>query len=81
MSLPYIVNHYRVPARKGGTVRYTGDRNRGPLFGEIVGAHGAHLVVRFHGEDMGRRLHPTRELEYLDQGLNSDEKTAGVMRG
>jgi hypothetical protein len=62
MSLDYIRNHYRVPAKVNGRVRYTW---RGDRFGTIVGADGGYLLVRLDGDQDAGIYHPTWEIEYL----------------
>lgn len=64
VDLNYIRDHYQVPARLEGRIRFTwaqwdGDRN-----GSIVGADGARLKVLFDSGEFGH-LHPTWEIEYL----------------
>lgn len=67
MSIDYIRSYYGVPARKGGRVRYTGDRgpNATPREGTITGASGAHLTIRMDGDSFAQPYHPTWELQYL----------------
>ncbi|MBB6191155.1 hypothetical protein FHS51_001377 [Sphingobium wenxiniae] len=66
MSLPWIRKTYRVPARRGGRVRYTGcGRNK---LGTIRSANGGHLNIQLDGWKFSMPFHPTWELEYLDQG-------------
>lgn len=61
MSLKYIRQHYKVPAKRGMRVRFHGK------VGRITGAFNAYLHVRFDGEKFRTTLHPTYEVEYLDQ--------------
>ena len=63
MSLEYIRDTYRVPARLQGRVEYTG--GQAPRLGTIVGVDGAHLCIMLDGEKRARRYHPTWELRYL----------------
>lgn len=67
MSLSYIAKMYRVPAKRGQRVRYTGDK--GPKgvarYGTITSASGAHLNIRMDGDSFSQPYHPTWELEYL----------------
>ena len=66
MSMENIRKQYRVPAKRGATVRYTGDF--GPAHdGVIVGTVGAYLRVRFPTRLGGQvqTIHPTWKLEYL----------------
>lgn len=65
MSLQYIREHYGVPAKRGGRVKYTGSSRRGPEFGTITGANGAHVRIRIDGEKLAGNYHPTYALEYL----------------
>lgn len=62
MSMSYIRNHYKVPAKRGLRVRFQGRS------GVITGTVDAHLRVRM---DDGERvtLHPTWQVEYLDHPL------------
>lgn len=63
MSLDYIRDHYGVPAKRGRQIRYTGGGY--PAVGDIVGARGQYLRVRFVGDDGIHTLHPTWKVEYL----------------
>lgn len=63
MSLEYIRDHYGVPARRGGRIRYTG--LAWPAVGTIVAARGQYLRVRFDGDSEIHTLHPTWKVEYL----------------
>ena len=53
MSLAYVRNHYRVPAKRGGRVTYKGKP------GAITGARGPHVRIRLDGEKHARPYHPT----------------------
>lgn len=61
--LDYISKSYGVPAKRGGRVEYTGDRE--PKLGTIMGATGAHLTIRLDGEKYSHPYHPTWKLRYL----------------
>lgn len=63
MSLADIRTAYRVPAKRGGRVEYTGTGK--PQFGTITGADGAHLIIKIDGAKCAGRFHPTWELRYL----------------
>lgn len=63
MSMDYIRQHYKVPAKRGGRVRYTGGPT--PKEGVITSAKGAHLIIRMDGEASVGKYHPTWEIEYL----------------
>ena len=72
MSLGYIRNYYRVPAKRGVNVRFT-NSNGARFVGEIIGASGAHLKVSVtdkNNPDYSFKerliLHPTWNLEYLE---------------
>ncbi len=66
MSLEYIRSFYRVPAKRGGQVEYTG--GPGPTRqGKITGARGARLLIRFEGEKQPHVFHPTWEIRYLKE--------------
>lgn len=64
MSLAYVRKAYQVPAKRGGRVRYTGERRE--EFGTIVGAAGGHLKVRLDGVRHSMPFHPTWEIEYIE---------------
>lgn len=65
MSMQYIREACRVPAKRGGRVMYSGDGNR--RLGTITRADGAYLLIRLDGEKDSHRYHPTWKLEYLGQ--------------
>lgn len=72
MSLDYIKETYRVPAEIGQKVRFAFNNSTG----EIVGANGAHVIVRWlDGPAKGETspLHPTWQLNYLDQDAEGGE--------
>lgn len=72
MSLEYIRNYYKVPAKRGGRIRFDYYVEQGKQGdGTIIGTSGPHLQVRF---DDGHEapLHPTWKVIYLE------EKTKGV---
>ena len=62
MSLKYIRDHYGVPARRGGRVRYNKK-----LEGTIIGSEGALLRVHMDGDGFSLKYHPTWKMEYLDK--------------
>lgn len=66
MSLKYIRAHYRVPAKRGGRVEYTGDRGR-YRNGKITGARGGSLLIRLDGEERPSVFHPTWKIRYLQE--------------
>lgn len=67
MSLSYIRSQYLVPAVPHGRVRYLGDKTKGPQFGTIIGASGAHIDIRMDNTRHAQPYHPTWELEYLSE--------------
>ena len=69
MSLSYIRSYYNVPAYEGHRVEYTGGSKT--ELGTIVGAVGAHLLVRRDGCEESSPFHPTWKIRYLE-----DEMTA-----
>lgn len=73
MSMDYIKDTYRVPAKRGGRVEYTYGGSR---FGTITGADGARLRIRLDGEIASRVFHPTWELKYLDAVSDPTENPA-----
>lgn len=64
MSLEWIRTNYKVPAKRGGRVEYTGEK--APQLGTICGASGGHLSIRLDGVKHAMPFHPTWELRYLD---------------
>lgn len=62
--LQYIRRVYGVPAFRGRRIRYTG--GAAPVEGEIKAASGARLSVRVDGVKGRVLLHPTWEVEYLN---------------
>ncbi|MCR6502535.1 hypothetical protein MUO32_26260 [Shinella sp. CPCC 101442] len=65
MTMAYIRNAYRVPAKRGGRVEYTGNKS-GSRLGTIIGTYSAKLKIRLDGEKHGGSYHPTWKLRYLD---------------
>lgn len=63
MSMVYIRNAYRVPAKRGGRIEYTGEK--APRFGTIIGTYGARLKVRLDGDTKPGCFHPTWKICYL----------------
>lgn len=57
--MKYIRNQYKVPAKRGGKIKYKG------VAGTIVGAKGPYLRIRLDGEKRVASYHPTWEIEYL----------------
>lgn len=63
MSMEYVRNTYKVPAKRGGKVRYAGFEV--PKVGKIVSSKGGYIRVAFPGESRNVLLHPTWNVEYL----------------
>jgi len=60
MSMEFVRNHYKVPAKRGGRVKYDG------RLGTIKSAT-YQIKVQFDGSKGTFPIHPTHEnLEYLD---------------
>jgi len=64
MSMEYIREYYKVPAKQGARVRYSGGREA--HLGTIVSASGGHVNIRLDGQRHALPYHPTWKLEYLD---------------
>lgn len=65
MTMAYIRDAYRVPAKRGGRVEYTGDRC-GSRLGTITGTYAARLKIRLDGDTRAGNYHPTWKLRYID---------------
>ena len=66
MSMEYIRRTYNVPAKRGGSVKFT-DRNGKQWIGKIKSAAGHRLRVCFPDFPRARAImHPTWNIEYLD---------------
>jgi hypothetical protein len=69
VSLQYIRDCYKVPAKRGGKILFTGndgeDAPGEPIEGVIVGARNAYLRVRLGSSNRVVTLHPTWMVEYL----------------
>ena len=64
MTMAYVRNYYRVPAKRGGRIEYTG--GDGPRLGTIVSASNGRINVRLDGDKHAMPHHPTSEIRYLD---------------
>jgi len=64
MSIQYIRDYYKVPAKVGGQVIYSGDQF--PRTGKIIGTDGPHLRIRLDGDKHPQNFHPTWELKYVE---------------
>lgn len=63
MSMEYIRSTYKVPAKRGGRVVYTGNGKQ--ELGTIRSAKGCRLNIQLDGMKHAMPFHPTWELEYL----------------
>jgi hypothetical protein len=63
MSMEWIRKNYRVPARRGARVEYSGCGKR--ELGTITSARGSHLNIRLDGYRHSAPFHPTWKLRYL----------------
>lgn len=63
MSMKYIRDYYKVPAKRGGRIRW--HKSRASIDGTIVGSKGQHLRVRFDDNQRIYTMHPTWDVEYL----------------
>jgi hypothetical protein len=63
VSMQWVRDSYGVPAKRGGRVRYTGEKV--PRLGTITGTRGPYLRIRLDGDKRSMPFHPTWELEYL----------------
>ena len=64
MSMAWVRKNYRVPAKRGGRVEYTGEGK--PELGTIRSASGGHLHIQLDGVKHTMPFHPTWKLRYLD---------------
>jgi hypothetical protein len=68
VGMDYIRNYYRVPVKRGMTVRVRADKRQG----KILSVYGSHLAVRMDGEKIRRYFHPG-DLDYLtNDGVHDD---------
>ena len=71
--MAYIRETYKVPAKRGGRIEFSGDETAKfimgflyqPKRGTIVSARGGYIRVRFDGYTTWRALHPTWKVRYL----------------
>lgn len=68
--MAWIRKNYRVPAKRGGRVEYTGEGE--PELGTIRSASGGYVHIQLDGVKHTMPFHPTWELNYLD---SSPEKS------
>lgn len=63
MSMAWVRNYYRVPAKRGGRVAYAGGGQ--VQLGTIRGARGGHLRIQLDGASRAMPFHPTWQLSYI----------------
>ncbi len=61
--MDYIRRYYKVPAKRGGRVRYSGGTTT--MYGTIKSARGGYLMILLDGDKYPKTFHPTWKLEYL----------------
>ncbi len=66
MSMAWVRKNYRVPAKRGGRVEYTGDGK--PELGAIRSAGGGYINVQLDGVKHTMPFHPTWKIRYLEKG-------------
>ncbi len=64
MSMTWVRKNYRVPAKRGGRVEYTGDGK--PELGTIRSASGGYLNIQLDSVKHTMPFHPTWEIRYLE---------------
>lgn len=62
--MAWVRKSYRVPAKRGGRVKYTGCGR--VEFGTIASASGGRLNIRLDGVKHAMPFHPTWKLVYLN---------------
>lgn len=67
MSMAWVRKHYKVPAKRGMRVRYTGEGDDKPELGTIRSARGGHLQIQMDSSRFALPFHPTWKLEYLPE--------------
>ncbi len=65
MTMQYIRDRYKVPAKRGGRIKYTGSQSGQPRMGTITSASRGYLNIRLDGHNHSMPYHPTWKLEYL----------------
>lgn len=72
MSLKYIRDYYKVPAKRG--MRVTVDGKPGVI---TASARGPYIMVRFDGDKFSRAAHPTWRVEYIPTRPAAPDGTRG----
>lgn len=63
MSMAWVRRSYRVPAKRGGRVEYSGEGKA--ELGKITSARGGRLWIRLDSVKHPMPFHPTWKLRYL----------------
>lgn len=63
MSMEWVRNYYSVPAKRGGRVIYTGEKE--PRGGTIRSASNGRLNIQLDGMPDAQQFHPTWGIIYL----------------
>lgn len=64
MTIAWVRKYYKVPAKRGGRVEYTGEGT--PERGTITSASGGQLYIKLDGKPHSLPFHPTWKLRYLE---------------
>lgn len=66
MSLGYINKTYKLNLKVGTRCTYSGENRQGksPREGKVMGADGAHVLIKLDGDRHSFPYHPTWRLEY-----------------
>lgn len=64
MTMEWVRKNYKVPAKRGGRVEYTGDGK--PELGTITSANNGRINIRLDRFKHAMPFHPTWKLRYLD---------------
>jgi len=67
--MEYIRQTYGVPAKRGMKITYTYPNPSKQ--GVITGSSGAHLRIKLDGEKRAGRYHPTWEIQYHAEAIES----------
>ena len=69
MTMQYIRDAYKVPARRGARVEFNGHAY--PKVGTITGSMDARICVRMDGEKHTGIYHPTWRMRYLPEAAQA----------
>ncbi len=70
-SFDYIRSYYKVPAKRGGRVKFDGKP------GTIVWTDGPYLRIRLDGQRGVESFHPLWKIEYLDTVTDTQHQPPG----